>query len=81
MVYEALCHNYETRVPWIRGSSVLGRCHYGHFMKMYRILEILLFHSDIHSRKTKCVVMMSVNPSTKFVKQMTPDSRPRARPI
>ena len=56
------------------GVQALGWGQYGHIVKMYEILENLLLYSHIYLLKTKCMIMMSMRPSTKIVKFMTPGS-------
>ena len=56
------------------GSGVLARGwgQYDHIVKLYQILENRLLFSHIYLLKTKCLVIKSMNPSTKIVKFITP---------
>ena len=58
----------------VSGVQALGWDQYGHIVNMYYILENLLLYSHIYLLKTKCMIIMSMKPSTKIVKFMTPGS-------
>ena len=56
----------------VSGVLALGWGQYGHIVNMYLILENLLLYYHMYLLKTKCMIMMSMKPSTTIVKFMTP---------
>lgn len=56
---------------WVQAK---GQGHYGHIVKIYKILENGLLYSHVNLRKTKIIDVMSMKPSSKIMKLIAPRS-------